>query len=120
MKKRFCTKRSGGSCRAATTFACGAGTSGAARPAALEIFRRLTLRSATEFSQRENCHPRFRGGRNLDKTAALMTEAEITETVKMTEKYVLTFVEKRGKLSKSEESLKFSKLHHSIKKLSDL
>ncbi len=46
----------GGNRRAATVFACGAGTLGVARLSAHERFRRLTLRSETEFSQRENCH----------------------------------------------------------------
>jgi TPR repeat protein len=62
----------------------------------------------------------IRAGRNLDKTVKLMKQAEIEETLKMTEKYVLTFVEKRGKLDEKEQALKFAKDHHPIKKLSDL
>jgi hypothetical protein len=56
---------SGGNCRAATISACGAGTSARAS------FRRLTLRSATEFSQRENSgietEKHFRARRNCEK-----------------------------------------------------
>lgn len=44
----------------------------------------------------------IRAGRNLDKTVKLMRQAEIEETLKMTEKYVLTFVEKRGSLRERE------------------
>jgi len=62
----------------------------------------------------------IRAGRNLDKTVKLMKEAEIEETLKMTEKYILTFVEKRGELDEQEKALKFSKDHHPIKKLADL
>jgi hypothetical protein len=62
----------------------------------------------------------IRAGRNLDKTVLLMKTAEIEETIKMTEKYVLTFIEKRGKLDKSEEALKFSKKEHTLKDLSKL
>jgi hypothetical protein len=39
----------GGTCRAATSFACAAGTLGMARFLIHERFRRLTLRSATGF-----------------------------------------------------------------------
>jgi len=62
----------------------------------------------------------IRAGRNLDKTAKLMKPADIEETVKITEKYVLTFVEKRGKLSEKEKALKFSPDHHPLLKLADL
>lgn len=62
----------------------------------------------------------IRAGRNLDKTVKLMKPAEIEETIKMTEKYVLTFVEKKGELSKAEQALRFSKQHHTLKKLSEL
>src|SRR5687768_5299812 len=62
----------------------------------------------------------IRAGRNLDKTVKLMKQAEIEETLRTTEKYVLTFVEKRGKLDEKEKALKFSKDHHPIRKLSDL
>jgi TPR repeat protein len=62
----------------------------------------------------------IRAGRNLDKTVALMKQDEINETLKITEKYVIRFVEKRGKLDKNDQALKFSKWHHSLKKLSEL
>lgn len=62
----------------------------------------------------------YRAGRNLDKTAALMKPDAIEETLKMTEKYVLTFVEKRGKLDEKDKALKFSKEHATLKKLAEL
>jgi hypothetical protein len=62
----------------------------------------------------------IRAGRNLDKTVKLMKEREVEETLKMTEKFVLTFVEKRGILDEKDKALKFSKDHHSIRKLADL
>lgn len=51
----------------------------------------------------------IRNGRNLDKTAVLMKREEISGVMKMTEKYVTAFVEKRGKLDQRDEALKFSK-----------
>lgn len=62
----------------------------------------------------------YRAGRNLDKTAALMKPEEIEDTLKMTEKYVLTFVQKRGNLEEKDKALKFSKEHHTLKKLAEL
>jgi hypothetical protein len=62
----------------------------------------------------------IRAGRNLEKTVNLLKPADVEETVKMTEKYVLTFVEKRGKLGDKEKALKFSPDHHPILKLADL
>ncbi len=62
----------------------------------------------------------YRAGHNLDKTAALMKPEEIQETTKMTEKYVLTFVQKRGKLDEKDKALKFSKEHPTLKKLEEL
>ena len=57
----------------------------------------------------------YRAGRNLDKTAALMKSEAIEETLKMTEKYVLTFVEKHGKLYEKDKALMFSKEHHTLR-----
>ena len=51
-----CGRSSGGSCRAATAHAGAAGTLRWGRFLAHERFRRLTLRSATGFSQREKHH----------------------------------------------------------------
>ena len=62
----------------------------------------------------------YRAGHNLDKTAALMKPEEIEETLKMTEKYVLTFVQKLGKLDEEDKALKFSNEHHTLKKLAEL
>jgi TPR repeat protein len=62
----------------------------------------------------------YRAGHNLDKTAALMKPAELDETLKMTEKYVLLFVEKRGKLDDQEKALKFSGKYPALRKLADL
>ena len=62
----------------------------------------------------------IRAGRNLDKTVALLKQTEIEETIKFTEKYVLTFVEKRGKLEEKEKALKFSKQHPTLQDLSKL
>jgi TPR repeat protein len=62
----------------------------------------------------------YRAGRNLDKTAALMKPEEIEDTLKMTEKYVLTFVQKRGKLDEKDKALMFSREHHTLKKLEEL
>jgi TPR repeat protein len=62
----------------------------------------------------------YRAGHNLDKTAALMKPGEIEDTLKLTEKYVLTFVQKRGKLDEKEKALKFSKEHPTLKKLAEL
>ena len=49
-----------------------------------------------------------------------MKPEEIQATLKMTEKYVLTFVQKRGKLDEKDKALKFSKEHQSLKKLEEL
>ena len=84
------------------------------RPIAYALFYIVHMRGLGDDSTQ------IRAGRNLDKTAKLMKPDEIEETLKMTEKYVMTFVEKRGKLDEKEEVLKFSKDHHPIKKLSDL
>jgi len=62
----------------------------------------------------------YRAGHNLDKTAALMKPEEIEDTLKMTETYVLTFVQKRGKLDEKDKALKFSKEHHTLKKLAEI
>jgi hypothetical protein len=51
----------------------------------------------------------IRNGRNLDKTALLMKPGEIAGVMKMTEKYVATFVEKHGQLDQKDQALKFSK-----------
>jgi TPR repeat protein len=62
----------------------------------------------------------YRAGHNLDKTAALMKPEEIDDTLRMTEKFVLTFVEKRGNLDQQDKALKFSKEYRTLKKLADL
>lgn len=62
----------------------------------------------------------YRAGHNLDKTAALMKPEEIENTLKMTEKYVLTFVQKRGKLDEKDKALKFAKEHLTLRKLAEL
>ena len=62
----------------------------------------------------------YRAGRNLDKTVAVMKQEEIENTLKMTEKYVLTFVQKFGKLDEKDKALKFSKEHHTLMKLAEL
>ena len=84
------------------------------RPIAYALFFIVHMRGLGDDSTQ------IRAGRNLDKTVKLMKPAEIEETLKITEKYVMTFVEKRGKLDEKEKALKFSKDHHPIKKLSDL
>jgi TPR repeat protein len=62
----------------------------------------------------------IRAGRNLDKTVALMKPAEVQETLKMTEEYVLTFVKKLGRLDEKDRALKFSKEHLTLMKLAEL
>ncbi len=62
----------------------------------------------------------YRAGHNLDKTAAMMEPDEVKNTIKMTERYVLTFVLKRGKLTANEQALKFSNAFPAIEKLSKL
>lgn len=84
------------------------------RPIAYALFFIVHMRGLGDDSTQ------IRAGRNLDKTVKLMKREEVEDTLKMTEKYVMTFVEKRGKLDEKEQALKFSKDHHPIKKLSDL
>jgi TPR repeat protein len=62
----------------------------------------------------------YRAGHNLDKTAAMMKPEDIKQTVTMTEKYVLNFVQKRGKLDDKDKALKYSKDFPTLIKLSEL
>src|SRR5437763_2969770 len=59
------------------------------RPIAYALFFIVHMRGLGDDSTQ------IRAGRNLDKTVKLMKPAEIEETLNMTEKYVMTFVEKR-------------------------
>ena len=62
----------------------------------------------------------YRAGHNLDKTAALMKPEDFKDTLTMTEKYVLIFVQKRGKLDDKDKALKYSKDFPALIKLSEL
>lgn len=78
------------------------------RPIAYALFYIVHMRGlGTEATQ-------VRAGRNLDRTAAQMSTQDIEDTLKMTERYVLTFVEKRGRLDPKENDLKFSKKYPTL------
>jgi hypothetical protein len=61
----------------------------------------------------------IRNGRNLEKTALLMTKPQIETTLKMTSDYIVAFVENRGKLTSEQEQLKFAATGHPIKELAE-
>jgi TPR repeat protein len=62
----------------------------------------------------------IRNGRNMNKITAIMQPRQMEDAVKMNVEYVLAFVEKRGKLSEKEQSLKYSSDGHPLKAMAEL